>query len=696
MRRSVIALLAVATSLPAQTGQNTQPGGTPNFRTSTQLVVETVTVRDKNGNPVTGLTARDFSITEDGVPQEIRFFEFQRLDRVAPATPLPDEHRALPFPRLTRSQIAPTAPGDSRYRDRRLLALYFDLTAMPVADQIRAFNAAKRFVRIQMTGADLLAIMVFTSGSVQVLQDFTDDRDRLLSVIETLIVGEDENAPADPADSSRADTGAAFGQNDAEFDIFFTDRQLAALQTAASMLGRLNEKKSLIYFASGLRLSGANNQAQLHATINAAIRAGVSFWPVDARGLVAQGPLGDATRGSPGGLAMYTGAAAADLAKGFQRSQDTLWTLAADTGGRALLDYNDLTRGIEQAQQATSSYYILGYYTTNANPDGKFRRIRITLNNSTEASLDYRQGYYANKVFSKFTSADKERQLEDALMLGDPITELTIALEIGYFQLNRAEYFVTLTVKIPGSELALARRGGAERTTIDFIGEIRDEYGSTISNVRDKVDIKLSGTVAAELAKRPIEYDTGFTLLPGRYRIKFLARDAETGRMGTWEMPFTVPNLNKEVLRVAISSVILSSQRVDLQEALFNAGKEKGRQAQSFNPLVQDGQKLIPSVTRVFSKAKDMYVYLQAYQQQAERPQPLYAFVTFYRGQAKAFETAPLVASEVSANRLKTLPLRFSFPLEKLNSGEYLCQVTVLDPKNGKAAFWRAPVMLVP
>ena len=128
-------------------------------------------------------------------------------------------------------------------------------------------------------------------------------------------------------------------------------------------------------------------------------------------------------------------------------------------------------------------------------------------------------------------------------MLGDPITELTIAMEIGYFQLNRAEYFVPLTVKIPGRELALARRGGAEHTLIDFIGEIKDEYGATVTNVRDKVDIKLTGTTAAELAKRPIEYDTGYTLLPGKYGIKFLARDAETGRIGTFMMNFVVPNL---------------------------------------------------------------------------------------------------------------------------------------------------------
>src|SRR5205085_11478807 len=132
------------------------------------------------------------------------------------------------------------------------------------------------------------------------------------------------------------------------------------------------------------------------------------------------------------------------------------------------------------------------------------------LNNGMTATLDFRQGFYAGKVFAKFTTADKERQLEDALMLGDPITELTIAMELGYFQLNRAEYFVPLVVKIPGSELALARRRGAERTTIDFIGEIKDEFGTTVSNVRDHVDIKLSDTTAAELTKRPIQYDTGF------------------------------------------------------------------------------------------------------------------------------------------------------------------------------------------
>src|SRR5262249_44116489 len=188
------------------------------------------------------------------------------------------------------------------------------------------------------------------------------------------------------------------------------------------------------------------------------------------------------------------------------------------------------------------------YYTTSTMPDGKLRRVKITLNGQNYA-LEYRQGYYANKVFSKFTQADKDRQLEDALMLGDPITELTIAMEVDYFQLNRAEYFVPVVVKIPGSELALAKRGGAEHTVLDFIGEIKDKSGTTVSNVRDRIDIKLSDATAAELAKRPIQYVTGFTTLPDSYKIKILARDAETGRIGTFEMPFVIPNLNKEEKR---------------------------------------------------------------------------------------------------------------------------------------------------
>jgi VWFA-related protein len=708
--RSLLSRLALTLLLPGTlaaplcaqlTGQNATPetNGTFTLSVKSQLVVEAVVVKDKKGNPVTGLTAKDFTITEDGVAQTIRFCDFQDIAKaaIAPVAAPAAEHLKL-FKRLSNIQIAAEDANTARYKDRRLLALYFDMTAMPPADQVRALAAAEKFIRTQMTPADRLAILRYSGSSVDVLIDFTEDRDKLLSILETLAVGEGQGMDEQDDDAGSSDSGAAFGQDSSEFNIFTTDRQLAALQTAARMLGGLNEKKSLLYFASGLKLNGLDNQAQLHATVDAAIRAGVSFWPIDARGLVAQAPMGDATRGSPGNGGMYSGAAAQAVTTRFQQSQDTLYALAGDTGGKALFDNNDLSQGIVQAQQAISSYYVIGYYTSNTAKDGKFRRIKVTVDPTLSAILEYRRGYYAGKVFAKFTAVDKDRQLEDALMLNDPITELTVAMEINYFQMNRAEYFVPIVVKIPGRELALAKQRGAEHTLIDFIGEIKDSFGgTTVTNIHDKVNIKLSDSTAAELAKRPIEYDTGFTLLPGKYTIKFLARDDETGRIGTYQATFVIPNLNKELKRVPISSVVLSSQRAEMKDALFNVAKAKDQDKESaVNPLVQNGQKLIPSVTRVFSRSREMYVYLQAYEPGMVTAQPLVAFVSFYSGGKKVFETQPMEATHGLNNKLQTMPLNFTVALNQLPPGEYECQVTVIDPTGDKGTFWQAPIMLIP
>src|SRR6185295_2526361 len=152
-------------------------------------------------------------------------------------------------------------------------------------------------------------------------------------------------------DESDPDTGAAFTQDESEFNIFNTDKKLAALESAVKMLASLPEKKALVYFASGMSKTGIDNQAQLRATVNAAIRSNVAFYPVDARGLVAAAPMGDATKGSPGGRAMYSGSSQRTNQSNLQAQQDTLFTLAGDTGGKALIDNNDLAMGIVQAQK---------------------------------------------------------------------------------------------------------------------------------------------------------------------------------------------------------------------------------------------------------------------------------------------------------------------------------------------------------
>jgi len=695
-----------AQQAPAQTAQ-------PIFRSGTRLIVQTVSVKDKEGRPIEGLTAKDFIVTEDNQPQDIAFVEFQRLlgapaaapDVTLGATPAPAAATLTQAPAAALARTANDVPsvvqnggitappaGDARFKDRRLIILYFDLSATSPFDQMRAYDAGVKYISTQMGPADMIAVMTYTGSAVRVKSDFTDNKAALREVFDLLIYGKDEDGDGvrDPEIE-----GTEFGQNDAEFNVFSTDRQLSALQTAFTMLRPMPEQKSLVYFASNLRLNGTDNNAQLRATTNAAIRANVQIFPVDARGLVASAPLGDASQRSPGGIGMFSGTLAAAATSRFQRSQDTLYALAKDTGGKALFDYNDLSLGIVQAAESQTSYYIIGYYSTHTANDGKFRRIKVSLAPPQAGELTYRAGYYADKEWAKMTGADRERQLEEALMLENPVTDITIALELNYFQLNSAEYFIPVSVKIPGSELALASRRGAQRTTLDFIVEVKDDYGFTQQNLRDKLDIRLTDKTAAQLANQPIQYETGFTLLPGKHVIKFLARDAEAGRIGTYMMSFTVPNLDKEQKKLPISTVVLSSQREPLGAELHSV-KTNDKNSVG-NPLIFDGVKLMPSVTRVFSTSRDLYVYLQAYERYiTTEMRPLVAFVSFYQGDVKVFETEPLAVVDGMEPRSRAVPLKFAIPLQSLPPGRYDCQVTVLEPLGQRVAFWQAPIVLVP
>ena len=653
------------------------------FRGGTSLRVITVTVTDPAGKPIEGLTADDFLVIEDNVPQTVSLLEFERLDDTVLTATAPAR---VPATRPTeQTRIRPVAPGDKNFEDRRLLAFFFDMPSLGDAERFRALEAAQRFVTKQMTAADLVAVMTYVDGEVRVRQDFTDDRTALLALLSALISGDDLD-----------DSSFLFGQSSGEFNLFNTDRQLAALQTAVQMLSVIDGKKALIDFTTGVNLRGADNQAQLRATLNAARRSSVAFYPVDARGLMSLPPMGDASRRSSGGIGMYTGGTAMATMRGFQRSQDSMYTLAADTGGKALLDYNDLSMGIVEAQRGTPSYYILGYYPTNTAKDGRLRRVRVTLKSRPEGRLAFQEAYYADKQFAQFTASDKERQLEEALMLGNPITDLTIAMELNYFQINKSEYFVPLAVKIPGSELVLAQKAGADRTLIDFIGEIRNQYGTIISNIRDKAEIRVKGVTATVLAANTVQYEAGFTMIPGEYTIKFLARNAETGRIGTYQADFIVPNLNLELQRLPLSSVVLSGQRVPLTNAVYNAGRKKEDREQTANPLVEDGYKLMPSVTRVFSRSRDLYIYLQAYERDATTTQPIAAFVTFFRGTEKAFQAPARVVTEGLHERSKAVPIRLTVPLADLAPGEYIVQLTIAETATQKAAFWQSSILVVP
>jgi len=440
-------------------------------------------------------------------------------------------------------------------------------------------------------------------------------------------------------------------------------------------------------------LNGADNQAQLRATVNAAVRANVTINPIDTRGLTAQPPLGDATRASPGGIGMFNGSIAQAALTRQQQTQDTYYALAKDTGGRAMFDYNDLSAGILQAAQAVTGYYMLGYYTSNDAKDGRFRRVKIALASNLSAELSYRPGYYGPKEYAKFNATEKERQLEDALRAEDPITEIPMAVDVNYFRLNSAEYFVPVSVRMPGSELARPWPDGGARGEMDVISEIKDTYGVTVRNAKDKLQFTLDPTRAAQVRRRQIQFETGHTLLPGSYTIKMLARDRASGRLGTVLSSFTVPNLDHELVRLPISSVVLTSERVAARDALASVRQKIDPNAA--NPLMFDGRKLIPNVSHTFSARQPLFVFLESYEQTAASMRPLVAYIAFYRENAMRLETPPTGFTSGWNPASRAVPIRFTVSLTSLEPGEYDCQVSVLDPGSGRAAFWRTSVVIV-
>ena len=671
------------------------------FIVDTKLVVINVTVKDKAGRPLTNLNKEDFQLLEDGVAQQITVFDRQDLSS-EPLAPMSFSQR----PQTIEERAAVTAPGISvnqqdqrdpkRFQDRRLIGLFFDMSSMEPAEQARAQEAAVKWIQSQMTAADLVGVMTFGS-KFKMIQEFTDDRDLLIRTVKGLTLGDssDLQGPAATAADEGDDSGS-FVADQTEFNIFNTDRKLTALEDAARKLSIYPEKKALIYFSSGVTKTGIENQSQLKATVNTAVRSNVSFYPVDARGLVAEAPGGDASVASPRGTGILTGTSQGGRRASFNDSQETLSTLASDTGGKALLDSNDLTLGIRQAQEDIRSYYIIGYYPTNMATDGKYRRVQIKLAGNIQAKLEYRKGYYAGKTFAKFTSADKERQLEEALTLGDPVSELPLALEVDYFRVAKDRYFIPISVKLPGSSIGYSKKGTNQTNSLDFIGQVRDSNGRLVGGVRDQITVKLNEANAAQIDRRYMQYDSGLTLASGNYSLTFLAREGLTGKMGTFETKFTVPDLNAgKALRV--SSVIFSSQREAVSAAVGAADNNK--KLLTNHPLVQDGQKLVPSITRVFRKDQTLYVYFEVYDPSVDPEQKasnVYAAIELLQGARKVFTSRPVRVDKLTTSRPGVAPFSFEIPLNRLQPGEYISQVDVIDQLGQKFAFPRSSLVLLP
>jgi VWFA-related protein len=694
-RKALIILLTIALVSSSLFSQQEQDYV---FRVQSELILVNVTVRDKNGNFVTGLKPQDFTILEDNKPQKVESFDLENVDAmvtqdVAQAKPLTGEpaQAANPVPGANAA-----AQKADQFKDRRLIVLFFDLSAMEPDEIDHAITSAEHYVDTQMAPADMVSI-VSLGSALLVNQDFTDDKALLKKQLQAFGEGSGQGYEEGTTGTTEGtpDTGQPFTADDTEYNIFNTDRRLEALRSVAEKLSHMQQKKSLIYFSSGMDRTGIENQSELRAATNAAVRANMAIYTMDLRGLQALVAGGEAQSASLRGTSAYSGQATLTALNSNFTTQETLVTLANDTGGKAFLDSNDFSQVFKGVQQDTSTYYLLGYRSTNPARDGKYRRITVKVN-MPGVKIDYRRGYYAPADYQHSTKEDKELQLQDELASELPTTDLPLYLGVAYFRLESNKFFIPISLVVPGSEIPFTRSSDRDKATLDVIGVVQDDKKNPVNRIRDTV--KLAVDTSSEVKKKNVQYNTSLSLPPGKFHLKFVVRENQTGRMGSFETDLDVPDLKSQPLKM--SSIVLASQ---LQPA------KKGAPS---NPLIRDGSEIIPNVTHVFSSSQHLRLYYEVYDPgRAMAAQPaeagagkadmkpgihLLTNVAFFRGKAKVYETSVVELTEENARERKAGVFQLDLPLNPLKPGFYTCQVNVIDDAAGQFLFPRLALLIRP
>jgi len=696
---ALVAAVLLAPGLARVDAQQTQaaaqvPAQTPSpaFRANVSLVVVDVVVRDGNGAIVRGLTARDFEVREDNKPQQIRSFDFEEVTTAPPgAAPLPPilsaGATASPAASPTRAPEPVAAP--MRREDlagRRLLVLLFDLSSMQPEELDRAGQAAVKYVDEQMTDADLVAVASIDT-TLEVHSDFTSDRQAVKRALSTFTAIDGVAFETPAAETTATDEAGGAAAASAEYDLFNNDARLRAIRTLAEALAPVEQKKAILYFSSGMARSGSDNQVELRTAISAAVRANVSLYPVDTRGLQAVVPGGDATRASAGGVNAFSGRGVSRQFDQLFASQETLQTLASDTGGRAFTDTNDFGSAFTQVLSDTSAYYLIGYSSANDLKDGKFRRISVRVK-TPGLRVEHRAGYYADRDFAHTGRQDRERELQDQLASPVSATDIPVFLSSGWFRLAPDRYYVPLSVAVPGTAI----RAGAQPTELDVLGVIRDEQGRSVGRLRETLKIAadslaLGATAGATAGAtpKPILYQSGLALPPGRFSAKIVVRENTSGAVGSFETGLFVPDLRRATLKV--SSVTLSTQLRPVQ----------GR-PRTDNPLIRDGVEILPSLSHVVDRGQKMYFYYEVYDPEAPagRTTSVKTSLAFYRGTVKVFETPLVERTGLDAADRSAAIFQFEVPAAEFTPGLYTCQVNIIDDAAGRFAFPRLALYVRP
>jgi VWFA-related protein len=629
-------------------GLAAQQEPTYTIRVNTDLVQISVTAHDRSGHFVRDLTTDDFELVEDRHPQQLLAVD---LETVGVANGEGMQGGPLDLPILSSSGSV----ASSAARGLRLVVLFFDFTSLDLPGAARSLRAAEAYVRT-IGPADRLAVVSLTP-KVNTQQDFTGDQDKLQRALKRLH-GFSQETLEDPDDHS--------------YSLFYDYERLRSLRVLASLLAKIPQKKSVVLF--GGASASDSDLAGITATIDAAARAGVSFYGVDAAGLTATPPLGDASQASSFGQGVLSGVTVVQ-SSGTTRDQNLLYALAHGTGGRAFFDSNDFERPFRTLEADSSEYYLLSYRSSNSSSDGRFRRISVRVRRRG-IELKHLAGYYGPRDATAINAHDTERLIAEELTADLPSTSLPVYGFVSHLRVGKDSYFVTVTVIVPAE--ALLSNGTACSASVGLA--ILNSRGQLVRKLRDVIP----AATVNDQSNGAVQFETAAELPSGEYNLRLVVVQNSTGQVGSFSIPVRLFRLDQSRLSV---SPLLSGTLTAIDPNVPNS------------PLVVNGSRLIVNPLSTYRADRELTVHYQVEcgSEDSQKgnapcePKGTRSSLQCFLSDQRVFNVVPPVSTVIGSAAV----FRVNFPARSLRPGTYTCRVTAINLPANAFAFGSTKLRIV-
>ncbi len=553
----LFALLACIVLSAGQAAQSAPPQ-TPTFKVQVDYVEVDVLVTDQQGRFVPDLAKEDFRVFEDGKPQSVSTFSLVNI---------PVERADRPL--FADQPIEPDVESNERPFDGRVYVLVLDDLHTNFQRSPRVKIAARQFIERYLGANDLMAV-VTTGGSTSGAQEFTSRKRLLLAAVDKFAGRKLDSATFARSDALQRMGSSRNGRIDDPEDAergHNARSTLTHLKGVAEWFGGVRgRRKSIVFVSEGIdyditdvfnNRSASTIMDETREAIAAATRSNVSIYTVDPRGLTALGDdaIGVGSFGADQGVSARSGGVGiSSLMSELRLSQDSLRTLADETGGFAAVNSNDLSTAFERIVRDNSGYYVLAYYPPSDKRDGKFHKIEVRVTRPG-VTVRARRGYVSprgNRPTPKQTDKGPSPELLEALNSPIQVSGLTMHVFAAPFKGTAPNASVAFGVELRGRDLSLVSGNKVELTFLAI-----DAVGKTRGSRTDVLTIDLRPETLARVQA------TGFRLLnrvdlpPGRYQLRLAARDTRTGTAGSVVYDLEVPDYNK--LPFSMSGLVITS-----------------------------------------------------------------------------------------------------------------------------------------